>query len=106
VWLEEAAALRFHLEGVCLSLVSWGTGDGGRDVRTFVTAVWKVMSWRGWLALLENVTFNNIGPSGIGRLTSVTTRKFESIISISLDFSSELEGSAEVKAQSPSSWLG
>lgn len=81
----------------------WGGGGG---VHTFVTAIWKVMSRRDWLALLEKVAFSSIGPSGMGRWTSVTIRRFESITSISLGFNPEPEGSADVNAQSSSSLLG
>lgn len=86
--------------------VSCDSATGEEVARTFVTAIWKVMSWRGWLALLENVAFSNMGPSGMGRWTSVTTRRFESITSISLGFSPEPEGNADVNAQSSSSLLG
>jgi len=58
-----------------------------------------------WLALLENVAFNNIGPSGTGRFTSTTTLKFESTTSISFGLAAEPGGKAEVNAHSSSLFI-
>lgn len=79
--------------------MEWEEEEG----RTLVTAIWNVRSWIGWLELLENLAFRRIGPSGIGRFTSATTRRFESITIISLGLTCDPGGSAEVKAHSSSS---
>lgn len=72
---------------------------------TLVTAIWKVRSWIGWLALLENVALSNIGPSPAGRFTSTTARRLESTTSISFALTADPGGRADVNAHSSPSSL-